>query len=126
MIFVTVRAAGDSPTVNLFVGLSPAACTVTKIILVSNAASTSTSGNEVTFQLRNLTAAQNLFSGTVGTFTALGGVGGGADLVANTAYVLTPNQNANIAANAALELQITYVGAPTATLTRFTTYLVVE
>jgi len=108
-----------SASVNIFANTGDSARTVERVVILSSAGSTSSSGNEVTFQLRNLTQSLNLFSGTVGTFTALGGVGGGAEIVASTAWILLPDQNATIAQDDVLELQITYVGAPTATLTRF-------
>ena len=91
---------------------------IIRLVLLSNAGSTSSSGNEVTFDLYNVTQAVSLFSGTVGTFTTLGGVGGG-EIVADTPYILAPDQNATISSGDVLELRITYVGAPTATLTRF-------
>ncbi len=89
--------------------------TVAKLVLVPDTTTvTSTGAKEWTFQLRNITQALNLFSGTVGTGTALGGVGGGAELTINAAFVLTPNQNANTNENDVLQLQIAQVGAPTA------------
>jgi uncharacterized membrane protein YfcA len=54
-----------------------------------------------------------LFSATVGTFTSLVGVGGGAEFVAHKVYELTPNQNATVAAKDVLELTLTKLGTAT-------------
>lgn len=63
-----------------------------------------------------------LFSGTVGTGTSLGGVGGGAEVAAYTAYKLTANQNQSLAADDVLQLTLTKVGSPT-NFTRLSVYL---
>lgn len=85
--------------------------TVERFVLVSATADTGTSGNEWTFKGTNVDDSLELFSGTVGTFTTLGGVGGGA-LVAETAYELLVDQNANVPADSVLEFSLTKVGAP--------------
>jgi hypothetical protein len=105
--------------------------TVKRLVLFSAAGSTSSSGNEVRVQLVKYPFSApgspvNLFSANVGTFTALGGVGGGVEFVANKAIAFTPNQNATLAELDLLELVVTYVGAPTATLTRFRAHVEVE
>lgn len=92
---------------------------VRRLVLCSSAATTSSSGNEWQIQLKKYPYASpgspvNLFSGTVGTFTALAGVGGGAEMVANKAYILTPNQNDTLADLDVLELVVTKVGTATA------------
>ncbi len=98
---------------------------VVSVDLISDATTAHTSGNEFTFQLRNMTAGNNLFSAAPGTFTTVGGVGGG-NLTADTARTLTPNQNSTgIAARSVLELQITKTGAP-ANITRLTAIMHVE
>lgn len=89
--------------------------TVERFVVVAATSDTGTSGNEWQFKGTNVTDALELFSGVVGTFTVLAGVGGGA-LTLETAYELTPNQNANIPANKILEFSWTKVGAPTATI----------
>lgn len=87
---------------------------VRRIVVVSDTASTSSSGNEWRFTLKNITqASAALFSGTVGNFTALGGVGGGAEFVANSAFALTPNQNNTLAANDVLEFELVKAGTVT-------------
>lgn len=105
------------------VGTAPRACTVLRLVMTAKVASTSSSGNEWQFQLQKRpfsapTSPVQLFSGTVGTFTALGGVGGGAEFVAHKAYVLTPNQNLTLADLDRLELIATKLGTAT-TLTDF-------
>lgn len=89
---------------------------IKRIILVSTTSSSSSSGNEWQFGLQNKTDAVALFSGTVGTFTSLGGVGGG-EITADTIYELTPDQNQSLDAGDVLELTMTAVGTVT-TLTR--------
>lgn len=107
----------------LWVPPKKSAIQVLDLVIVSDTASTSSSGNEWQFKVTNKTATLELFSGTVGTFTALSGVGGGAEIATNTAYLLTANQNnTNIAANSALEITLTKVGAATS-LTRVGVYL---
>jgi hypothetical protein len=94
----------------------PRAGTIKRMAVLSGAATTSSSGNEWQFVLTKYPASAPgspvaLFSGTVGTFTGLGGVGGGAEMVANAAYFLTPDQNATVAAGDVLELTLTKVGS---------------
>jgi hypothetical protein len=120
-----------SATKTEWIGTMPRAGTVKRLVLVSAAGSTSSSGNEVRFALKNYPNATpgspvDLFSGAVGTFTALGGVGGGVEFTANKALVYVPNQNANVAELDLLELVATYVGSPTATLTRFRAHIDIE
>lgn len=107
----------------LWVPPKKAIVAVLDLVIVSDTASSSSSGNEWQFKVTNKTATQELFSGTVGTFTALGGVGGGAEIAINTAYLLTCNQNNTaIAANSALEITLTKVGTATS-LTRAGAFL---
>lgn len=95
---------------------APRVGTVTRLWLSNGSATTSSSGVEWQFALKKYPFASpgspvQLFSGTVGTFTSLGGVGGGAEFVANKRYSLTPNQNAIVADGDLLELTLTKVGA---------------
>lgn len=86
---------------------------VERITLLAAAATTgSSSGNEWKVRVYNETAANDLFSAQPGTFTAVGGVGGGAELAANTPFVLTPNQNDTLSAGDVLSLELTKVGTP--------------
>lgn len=114
-----------------WLGVVPRAGTVKRLVLCSAAASTSSSGNEVRVQVKNYPNSApgspvDLFSGNVGTFTVLSGVGGGVEFVATKALVFTPNQNATVADLDLLELVVTYVGSPTATLTKFRAHLEIE
>lgn len=115
--------ASLSATTTTKVGIAPRAGTVKRLILLAETASTSSSGNEWQPMLKKYPNSApgspvNLFSGTVGTFTALGGVGGGVEFVAHKALVFTPNQNQSLADLDVLELVITKAGTAT-TLTNF-------
>lgn len=72
-------------------------------------ATADSSGNERQFALQNVTQALALFSGTVGTFTTFGGVGGG-NLTADTAYWLFADQNQDLADGDVLTFTVTQVG----------------
>jgi hypothetical protein len=114
-----------------FIGQASRPGTVKRLVLFSSAGSTSSSGNEVRVQVAKYPFATpaspvNLISANVGTFTALGGVGGGVEHVADKALVYTPNQNLTFAELDLFKLVVTYVGAPTATLTDFRAHLEVE
>lgn len=105
-----------SATVTYALRFAPASkFIVTAATVISTAATVgSVAGvTEWQFALLNQTTALNLFSATVGTGTACAGVGGGAEIAANTAYTLTANQNQTMAANDVLRLTLTRVGAPT-------------
>ena len=107
-----------SVTQTRYILIMPRKGNIRKLQLLTDTTSSSSSGNEWTFQIVNVTDAAKLFSGTVGTFTALGGVGGGADFAPNVPIVLTPDQNGLVDAGDVLEFVITEVGAAT-TLSRF-------
>ena len=89
------------------------AAQILDISLISDTATSSSSGNEWQWMLRNVTQGEDLFSATVGTFTALGGVGGG-ELAVETAYKLAVDQNGDLAAGDVLRFTATKVGAATA------------
>lgn len=99
--------------------------TLSQVLIVSDTGSTSSSGNEWQAQVRNRTAATNLISATVGTYTYLASVspagassnGVGTEIAANTAWILTLNQNQTVNADAALDVVLTKVGSATS-LTR--------
>jgi hypothetical protein len=125
--FVASLAATRSATK---LALCPRAGTIKRLVLLCETASTSSSGNEwqpVLAKRPNSAPATpvNLFSGAVGTFTALGGVGGGAEFVAHQALVFTPNQNATVADLDVLELTMTKVGSAT-TLANFRAFVEME
>lgn len=112
---VSSMSATTGPTK---IAIAPRAGTIKRIVLLCETASTSSSGNEWTFAVQKRPASAPgtpaaLFSATVGTFTALGGVGGGAETVAHGVYVLLPNQNATVAQGDVLEITITKVGSAT-------------
>jgi hypothetical protein len=105
-----------SVTTTKYLLIMPRKGNVTKLQLVCDTTSSSSSGNEWTFQIVNVTATLDLFSAAPGTFTSVGGVGGGADFAPNVPIVLTPDQNALIDAGDVLELVVTEVGAATSLL----------
>lgn len=114
----SVVASMSATTGPTKVASAPRAGTIKRLVVMCETASTSSSGNEWQFTLNKRTNAAPgstvaLFSGTVGTFTALGGVGGGAEFVAHKGYVLTPNQNNTVTDLDELELTMTKVGSAT-------------
>lgn len=122
--------ASLSATTTKKIGAAPRACTVKRLVLLCETASTSSSGNEWQPMLRKRTnatpgTAVDLFTATVGTFTVLSGVGGGAEFVAHKVLVFTPNQNATLSADDVLELVMTKAGTAT-TLTNFLAWVEVE
>lgn len=111
-------AGSLSASKTAWLGSCPRLGTVRRLVLVSDTATTSSSGNEYTFQLRKYPAATpgspvDLFSAAAGTFTNVAGVGGGSDFVANAAVVLTPDQNATVADLDQLELVVVAAGTVT-------------
>lgn len=123
--------ASMSVTTTKKLGTVPHACTAKRLIVVCDTASTSSSGNEWQFMLRKRTNATpgtpvNLFSGTVGTFTALSGVRSpAAEFVAYKAAEFTPNQNATLEKDDLLELVATKAGTAT-TLVNVMAYVEVQ
>lgn len=118
----SIEASGFAGTLSAsltdYVGVLPRNATIKALVIVASNASSSSSGNEWTFQLTCYPASApgspvNLFSATVGTFTSLVDVGGGSDLAADTAWLLVPDQNAALDAHDVLELVATKVGAAT-------------
>lgn len=93
--------------------VAPAPLRIVRVGLLASASVAASSGNEWTFRVRNQTTGVELFSGTVGTFTTLSGVGGGA-LTADTVHWLTPNQNHSLLEGAALQFIVAQVGSPAA------------
>lgn len=119
--------ASLSATRTAKLGVCRRAGTVKRLVLLCETASTSSSGNEWQVQVKRYPNSApgspvNLFSAAVGTFTALAGVGGGAEFVAHQALVFTPNQNAAAADLDVLELVLTRVGSAT-TLANFRAFV---
>jgi len=122
--------ASLSATRTAKLGIAPRAGTVKRLALFCETASTSSSGNEWRPQIVKYPASApgspvNLFSATVGTFTVLGGVGGGVEFAANKGLVYTPNQNAAVADLDILELVMTKAGTAT-TLVNFRALIEME
>lgn len=102
-----------SATKTVHLPICDRAAKIARIYLVADTTTSSSSGNEWQFALQNKTAAVALFSATVGTFTSLGGVGGGAEVTTDVAFVLVPDQNDTIAASDVLEFTATVAGTVT-------------
>lgn len=89
----------------LFV-VPPGAATIGQVTIVSDTATVGSDGaNNWTFQVRNLTAANDLLSAVKTT--------NGAEIPADAVYDLGPDQNLSPSANDVLELQIVKTLAPT-------------
>ena len=115
----TSGSVGDvSATGNKTLLSMPVTGNILAVNILSATATTSTSGNEWDFMLRNTTDSLDLFSSTPGTFTSVGGVGGGVELSATVPLVLVPDQNFLLGAGDVLELQVTKTGSPTSPITR--------
>jgi hypothetical protein len=124
------NVASLSATTTARLGAVPRAGTITKLGLVGDTASSSSSGNEWQPMLRKRTNAVpgtpvNLFSATVGTFTVLSGVGGGVEFVAHKVLEFVPNQNATVAVGDVLELVMTKAGTAT-TLANVAAWAIME
>jgi len=119
--------ASLSSTSLVWLGPVTYASTAVRLIMFGETASSSSSGNEWQFQLKKYPHAApgspvDLISGTVGTFTALAGVGGSEEFVADKVMTLTPDQNLTMTDKDLLELVVTKAGTAT-TLTNFHAYL---
>ncbi|MBL8752278.1 MAG: hypothetical protein JNK15_03170 [Planctomycetes bacterium] len=126
---ITAQASVSATLTQKFNGATPAG-TVKRLLLLCETASTSSSGNEWQVQLKRYPNSApgspvNLISATVGTFTALGGVGGATEFVAHKVLVFTPNQNLTCADLDVLELVLTKAGTATA-LTNFRAFVEIE
>jgi len=122
--------ASLSATRTAKIGIGSGVGTVLSLVVMCETASTSTSGNEWQPMLKKYPNSApgspvNLFSATVGTFTVLGGVGGGAEFVAHKAMRFTANQNATFADLDVFELVMTKAGSAT-TLTNFRAFVEVK
>jgi hypothetical protein len=115
--------ASLSATTTIKLGMSPRLSTCVALAMICDTASTSSIGNEWQYTLRRYPngapgSPVNLFSGTIGTNTALGVAGGAHEFVAHAAVLCVPNLNVVATAYDEFELVMTKVGAAT-TLTNF-------
>jgi len=92
--------------------VAPAPLRIVRVGLLASVSVAADVANEWTWALKNQTTGVQLFSGTVGTFTTLAGVGGGA-LTADLVHWLIADQNQNALEGAALQFIVAAVGAPT-------------
>ena len=104
---VSVRIGGiPNSGDDRYLFVAPSACTIANVSLVSDTATTGSDGsNNYTFQVANLTQTQDLLSAVVTTNSN--------EIAADTVFDITPDQNATIAANDVLELQIVENGTAT-------------
>ena len=110
--------ASMSATTTFRCGAALRAGTLRRVLIVGETATTSTVAIEWRFQVTRYPASApgspvTGFSANVGTYTALAGVGGGAELVAFAAYALVPNQNTTVAELDVYTVTATAVGTPT-------------
>tara|TARA_R110000782_G_scaffold70464_1_gene141560 strand:+ start:17983 stop:18615 length:633 start_codon:yes stop_codon:yes gene_type:complete len=120
-------AGALSATGTDYFGPVPRAGTISKLILLSSAATTSTSGNEwqpqvTVYPFSDPSSPVTLFSAAVGTFTTLAGAPGGIEFVADKALVFVPDQNVAVSAYDVIELTMTLAGTPGA-LANFRAYV---
>ena len=119
--------ASLSGTSSVWLGPVTNDCIAVRLIMFSETASTSSSGNEWQFQVVKYPHSApgspvNLISGTVGTETLIDGVGGNEEFVANKALTFTLNQNTTCSDKDLLKLTVTEAGSAT-TLTNFHAYV---
>ena len=93
--------------------VAPAPLRVVRVGVLASVNVAASSGNEWRWRLRNQTTGVELFSGTVGTFTVLSGVGGGA-LTADAVQWLTANQNQDLLQGALPQFIVEQTGSPAA------------
>ena len=102
---VHVARVNLTASVNLLVPPLANAGVVKRVTLVSDTTTTSDGSNNWAFQIRNKTQATNLLSTAANT--------NGAEITADVVYAVTPDQNATVAADDVLELQVTETGTAT-------------
>lgn len=102
------KVTGWSTTKQRFVFVAPYDCKVSQVYIVSDTAVAGDDTNYYAFQVQNLTQEESLLSAAKTTQAT-----GGAEIVADTPYALTPDQNTVLADGDVLELQVTATGAPT-------------
>lgn len=110
-VVTTLKLIDFSATDDQLIVAPRGAALVQAVTILSEVTTGHSSGNEFEFKLTNVTDTLELFSATVGTFTTLGGVGGGV-ITLDVAYRLTPDQNATVGADDVLKFTWTKVGAP--------------
>ena len=91
---------------NNFLMAAPSKAVIEQVIIISDTASTaSITAQHYEFQVNNLTQSEDLISTAVSTVTA--------DIVADTPYILTPDQNNIVAQADVIEFQVSVAGTPT-------------
>lgn len=109
--------AGWGSTFTVYLPSFPQSVEIESVRILSTTTTSGSDGsNNYAFALTNATQTEELFSAAPSTQTVVSGVGGG-EITANTAYVLTPNQNDVIAAGDVMTFTVTVTGSPTS-LTR--------
>ena len=101
-----VDVPGFNATITVPLYTAYAACTIKKIIINSDTATSGSDGsNNFTFMLKNHTQTQDLMASAVST--------NGNEIGENTAYTISADQNQNVSANDVITLEITKTGTPT-------------
>jgi hypothetical protein len=101
----TTRLAGLTATSQRFLFIAPYAdCKIIQAKISSSSGTTSDGSNNWSFQIQNLTQAEALLSTAKST--------NGAEISADTAYLLNPDQNQLIDEDDVIEFQATKTGSP--------------
>lgn len=102
--------AGFSATVNRLFFIAPASCTIIRVYLLSDVATTgSGAGTRYDFQVRNLGTSG---SGTTDLLSVVKTTNG-AEITAGASYNLGADQNLTMAVGESLQLRVTVTGSPT-------------
>lgn len=102
----SIAVAGISASVNIPLIAAPSAITISDIKIISDTATTGSDGSNLyTFQIENVTAANNLKASAKST--------NGADISANTVYAIGVDQNLTLATGNVLRLVVVKTGSPT-------------
>lgn len=102
----SVSVDGIAATVNIPLIAAPSAITISDVKIISDTATTgSGAGDNYTFQIENVTAANNLKASAKST--------NGAEISANTIYAIGLDQNLTLTTGNVLRLVVTKTGSPT-------------
>jgi len=103
---ITYTQATAGVGANSFLMAAPCNCVVEEVILISDTATTaSVAAQHYEFQVANMTQSENLLSAVKSTVTA--------NVLADTAFVITPDQNNIVTQDDVIEFQVTVAGTPT-------------
>ena len=106
---VAVHLGAISATGEYYLLVPHGGVTIQNVVLVSSAGVATSDTDYWSFQVANLTQSNDLLSAAQTTETT-----GGAAIVADTAYDITPDQNADVVVDDVLELQVSKTLSPSA------------